>query len=153
MAAETLFGHAAGALVHRIEGERGAEAAADSYDALVRERVRADAAGVPVLDVVVLGIGEDGHVASLFPGNAALTAQGRVAVPVHDAPKPPPDRVSLTLEVLRAAPRCVLLASGAAKAEPLARALAGGRDTVPAGMLDRDHLIIVADAGALAGSG
>ena len=113
---------------------------------------RRDASGVPVLDVVVLGIGEDGHVASLFPGHPALAARGPVAVPVHDAPKPPPDRVSLTLEVLRAAPSCVLLASGPAKAEPLSRALPGGDHAVPAGMLDPDRLVVVADAAALAGS-
>ena len=77
MVAETLLGHATGALVHRIEGERGAEDAAAGYDALVRARVPAGADAVPVLDVLLLGIGEDGHVASLFPGNPALEARGQ----------------------------------------------------------------------------
>jgi 6-phosphogluconolactonase len=152
MAAQTLLGHAAGALVHRIEGERGAEAAADDYDVLLRERVPAGADGVPVLDVVLLGIGEDGHVASLFPGNPGLRARGRTTVPVHDAPKPPPDRVSMTLEVLRAARACLLLAGGAGKAGPLARMLAGVDDAVPASLLNRDRLHVIADEAALSAS-
>jgi 6-phosphogluconolactonase len=150
MAADTLLGHAGGALVHRIEGERGAEAAADAYDAVLNGRVAAGADGVPVLDVVVLGIGEDGHTASLFPGNPALSVRGRSVVAVHDAPKPPPDRVSLTLEVLRAARSCVLLASGADKAAPLARVLSGHADPMtPASELTPATLQVVADAAAL----
>jgi len=153
MVAETLLPIAVGASVHRIEGELGAERAADAYDALVRARVAAGPSGVPVLDVAVLGIGEDGHTASLFPHNAALAAAGRVAVAVHDAPKPPPERVSLTLEALRAARACVLLASGAGKASPLALAMAGADPAVPSSLLERERLHIVADAAALGGAG
>ena len=148
MAAQTLLGHAAGALVHRIEGERGAEDAAERYDALLRERL-----GEPVLDIVLLGIGEDGHTASLFPGNPALAERRLAVVAVHDAPKPPPDRVSLTLPVLRAARACILLAEGEGKAAPLARVLAGPDEAVPASLLARDRLTIVADAAALGGEG
>ena len=72
---------------HRIAGELEAQDAASAY---AREL------GDVVLDAALLGIGEDGHTASLFPGNAALEARGR-AVAVTDAPKPPPERVSLTL--------------------------------------------------------
>jgi len=148
LAAQTLLGHARGALVHRIEGERGAQAAADAYDALLRERVPA-AAAVPVLDAVLLGIGEDGHVASLFPHHPALTVVGRAAIAVHDAPKPPPDRVSLTLEVLRAARSCVVIASGAAKVDAVAALLAGTDASIPANRLRRERLHVIADAAAL----
>ena len=72
MVAQTLLGHAPGALVHRIQGELGAEQAAAAYDALLRERVASDGGSVPVLDIALLGIGEDGHTASLFPHNPAL---------------------------------------------------------------------------------
>jgi 6-phosphogluconolactonase len=150
MAAQTLLAHAAGALVHRIEGERGAEDAATAYEALVRERVAAGGDGVPVLDVVLLGIGEDGHVASLFPASPLLRVRDRIAVPVHGAPKPPPDRVSLTLPVLRAASHCVLLASGADKAAAVARMLAAADEDVPASLLDRARLSVIADEAALA---
>ena len=86
MAEHTLLGHAVGALVHRIEGELGAQAAADRYDALLRERL-----GEPILDVVLLGIGEDGHTASLFPGNPALAERERLreiaGVRIRNAPE------------------------------------------------------------------
>jgi len=146
MVAATLLGHAPGALVHRIEGELGSLAAAAAYDALVRERVAGDP--LPRLDIVLLGIGEDGHTASLFPGNPALDAGG-VAVAVHDAPKPPPERVSLSLGVLRAAGATIILASGASKAAALAGALGDPDPSVPASLLDRDRLTVVADLAAL----
>ena len=148
LAAETLLGHAPGALVHRIEGERGAEAAADAYEVLLRARVPA-ADGVPVLDIVLLGIGEDGHVASLFPHHPALSVVGRAVVAVHDAPKPPPDRVSLSIAVLRAARCCVVIASGDAKAAAIAALLAGTDASVPANQLRRERLVVIADAAAL----
>jgi 6-phosphogluconolactonase len=141
MVVETLLGHASGALVHRIEGE---------LDALLRERVSADGGSVPVLDIALLGIGEDGHTASLFPHNPALEARDVAAVAVHDAPKPPPDRVSLSLEVLQCARSVILLASGPAKAAALARALAGPDPAVPASLLVRDRLSVIADTAALA---
>jgi 6-phosphogluconolactonase len=153
MVAETLLGHATGALVHRIEGELGAEAAATSYDALLRERVGSDDGPVPVLDVLLLGIGEDGHTASLFPHNPALQMRGPACVPVHNAPKPPPDRVSLSLEVLRGARATILLASGSGKADALAKALAPPDPAVPSSLLDRDHLTVIADNAALAETG
>jgi 6-phosphogluconolactonase len=109
--------------VHRMPGELGAEEAAELYAAVVR-------AYAP-LDLVLLGIGPDGHTASLFPGHPALAAAGEV-VAVHRAPKPPPDRVSLSLPILRQARRVVFLVTGDDKAEALARA---SRGEVPAGMI------------------
>ena len=151
MVAQTLLPHARGALVHRIEGELGAERAAAAYDALLRERLASDGGALPVLDIVLLGIGEDGHTASLFPHNPGLAVRGAAAVAVHDAPKPPPDRVSLSLEVLQGARSVILLASGAAKAAALARALAGPDPAVPASLLIADRLAVIADGEALAG--
>ena len=151
MVAETLLGHAAGALVHRIEGELGAQRAAAEYDALLRERVASDGGALPVLDILLLGIGEDGHTASLFPHNPALAVRGLAAVAVHDAPKPPPDRVSLSLELLRGARSTILLASGPGKSDALARALAQPDPAVPASLLERERLTVIADGAALAG--
>jgi 6-phosphogluconolactonase len=76
------------------------------------------------LDVVLLGAGADGHIASLFPDHPAVHAPG-VCVGVLDAPKPPPERLTLTLSVLEEVEHSVLVATGAAKASMLARALAG----------------------------
>jgi 6-phosphogluconolactonase len=75
------------------------------------------------LDVALLGLGEDGHIASLFPGHAAQAATG-AAVLVADSPKPPPRRVSLTLAVLRATPVTIMVAAGAGKRAALRRVLA-----------------------------
>jgi 6-phosphogluconolactonase len=153
MVAATLLGHARGAVVHRIVGELGGEAAANAYESELRSRLPTDAHGVPVFDLLLLGIGEDGHTASLFPGNPALMARGVACVAVHDAPKPPPDRVSLSLEVLRAARSSVMLASGPGKAGALAAALAEPTAAVPSSLLDRERLTVIADAAALAKTG
>lgn len=137
---ETLV--APGATIHRIEGERGAEAAAAAYER---------ALGDVVLDAVLLGLGPDGHTASLFPDHPALEADGRVA-PVHDAPKPPPDRVTLTRATLDHARRRVLLVTGADKAAALAAALADPAPHVPGSLLRREGLDVIVDPAALATS-
>lgn len=99
--------------IHRMQGEeRDREAAARAYEAELPPR----------LDVVVLGIGEDAHTASLFPGSPALLEEQRLVLPVV-GPKPPPERLSLTPPALRAARLCLVLGSGAGKAEPVRRAL------------------------------
>ena len=76
------------------------------------------------LDVLVLGIGEDGHTASLFPGSPSLDESDRRVIPVI-GPKPPPARLTLTAPAIRAARRRLVLASGAGKADAVARALEG----------------------------
>jgi len=123
MAKESLLDRVAPATVHRMPAELGAEEAAAAYDRLL--------AGLGLLDLVLLGVGPDGHTASLFPGRPELQAEGW-AVAVHEAPKPPPDRVSLTLGTLQAAHRVLVLATGADKAEAVAKARRG---EVPAGMI------------------
>ena len=86
--------------------------------------------GSPVLDMVILGIGEDGHTASLFPDRPDLTAAppDAVVTAVADAPKPPPDRVTLTLATLNAARSRLILATGPAKAPALDRLAADTED-------------------------
>ena len=88
---------------------------------------------VPPFDVVLLGVGPDAHVASLFPGHPALSARGST-VGVHGSPKPPPERVSLTFDALNTARQVWFLVAGADKADAVHRALAGAsREDAPAG--------------------
>ena len=83
--------------------------------------------GAEAFDVVMLGLGPDAHVASLFPGHPALDVTGRTTVAVHDSPKPPPDRISLTFDALARARAVWLLVSGEGKADAVAQALATPR--------------------------
>lgn len=109
--------------------------AAERYEALLRERLRAPAPEVPVLDLVLLGIGEDGHTASLFPGHPAAAEASRLVVRVDGAPKPPPSRVTFTLPLLNAARTVAFVVSGREKSGVLARVLAGERG-LPAACVD-----------------
>jgi 6-phosphogluconolactonase len=162
LAAETLLGAARVpvAQVHRMEGELGPEEGAESYAHALREGIppgspRApsthnggggEAPPPPPLDVIVLGIGPDGHVASLFPEAPTLDAgEDALCLGVRDSPKPPPERITLSLAVLRAARRCLLIATGAGKAAAIAGALDEPSRAVPASLLAREQLTVIVD--------
>ncbi|MFM9443903.1 6-phosphogluconolactonase [Streptomyces acidiscabies] len=107
------------------DGEYGTdvEAAAEAYaEELARS---ADHSDVPTFDVLMLGVGPDTHVASLFPELPAVREETRTVVGVRGAPKPPPTRVTLTLPAIRAAKEVWLLAAGEDKAQAAAIALSG----------------------------
>ncbi len=92
-----------------------------------------DEAELPRIDLLLLGMGPDGHVASLFPETGLIEAEG-ITVAVRNSPKPPPERVSLTRTTINSARRVWLLVSGEAKAAQTAAAFAGEpADAVPAG--------------------
>lgn len=131
------------------DGTRTAERAAEAYAAELAS-FAPEGAEVPPFDVVLLGMGPDGHVASLFPGHPALDAGG-VAVAVHDSPKPPPDRVSLTLGALEAAVQVWLVVAGAEKAEALSRALAGDPATPASRVHGASATLWLVDLAAAAG--
>ena len=95
---------------HPIPAELGPEQGAESYAALI------DTTGD--MDIVLLGMGEDGHTASLFPGNAALENKHSV-VPVYHAPKAPDERISFGLNTLRNAGECIVIATGKNKRDAL----------------------------------
>lgn len=111
-----LWSHLGKTNIHTIPAELGAEAAAAAY----REEIQ----DVECFDIAFLGMGEDGHTASLFPDNAALTDH-RSVVPVYDSPKPPSERVSLSMDSLKRARQRMVLAKGAAKAGVIERIKAG----------------------------
>jgi 6-phosphogluconolactonase len=87
------------------------------------DRVAMDPAGRLRFDVIHLGLGEDGHTASLFPGSPALDEQQASVIAIEDAPKPPPRRLTFSLPVLNAARAVLFMVSGNAKREALARVL------------------------------
>jgi 6-phosphogluconolactonase len=131
---DSNWGQASEALLDRVATGEGMllaprtdlppdEAAAD-YDRQVRALPKA-ASGWPRLDLIWLGVGEDGHTLSLFPGHPEAEVDDRLVVAVRNSPKPPPDRLSLTLPALRGACCCMVLAAGAGKADAVAHALAG----------------------------
>ena len=121
------------AIEHRVLGELSPEEAADAYDAELR--------GV-VFDLALLGIGPDGHTASLFPNDPALDELGRRAAAV---PRPDVDRVTATIPQLNASETVVFLITGENKAEAVARSFCGAarprdpRRTRPIGLRDDDR--------------
>ncbi len=136
--------------VHRIRGELPPPDAAEHYEAELRGTAPLGDSGVPRLDVAFLGLGEDGHTASLFPGDPALEIRERLAVPVV-AVKPPPNRITLTLPVLKAARAVVILATGSGKRDAVERVLAGPDPATPASLLDADSQTLVLDEAAAPG--
>lgn len=115
--------------VHAIPAELGADAAAHAYADALR--------GVGAFDLVLLGLGEDGHTASLFPGHDWGTApHASDALAVFDAPKPPPQRVSLSAARLRRARDVLFLVEGESKREAVARWRAG--EDIPARAIGPD---------------
>ena len=104
--------------VHAVDVTRHDPAAV--YEAELHTAFGAPAGAVPRFDLVLLGMGPDGHVASLFPGHDALRANERLVIRIAGSPKPPPERVTLTFPVLNAGRTVLLVASGEAKREAAA---------------------------------
>lgn len=111
--------------VHRVAGpdhSENVEASARSYGAELRD------SDARQFDIVLLGVGPDGHVASLFPHHPAQRIVGNLVSPVTKSPKPPPERVTLTFECLNRAREVWFLVAGADKADAVKRALAPDAD-------------------------
>jgi len=130
VAKENLLDRVHPATVHRMPAELGPDVGADLYAEVVVEAAP--------LDVVLLGVGEDGHVNSLFPGHKALHATGLTAG-IHDSPKPPLQRVTMTLEAIRDAKLILIIATGAGKAKAVAMARRGES---PSGMIKHARWLI-----------
>lgn len=132
MVARTLLHAAGGARCERMRGEAAElEAEAARYAALLPEPI----------SLLLLGVGEDAHVASLFPGHAALHERTREVIVVRDSPKPPPTRLSITPRVIESARAIFVLAAGAGKAAALAAGLAEG-SALPLALAARAELFL-----------
>ncbi|MBE9373468.1 6-phosphogluconolactonase [Saccharopolyspora sp. HNM0983] len=137
------------------DGRFGADAdtaAAHYAEVLAAAAGSGSGAAVPEFDVLLLGVGEEGHTASLFPDTPYVREQERAVVGVHDCPKPPPTRISLTLPAIRAAAQVWLMTTGSGKAGPVAAALSGADPVaIPAaGALGRSRTCWLLDASAAA---
>lgn len=96
------------------------EELSDSYEKeLIKEFAQKDSARFPIFDLILLGMGPDGHTASLFPGHELLSEDDRWVAYLEDSPKPPPKRITLTFPVINHASRIVFVAAGAEKADTL----------------------------------
>jgi len=127
------------------------QAAADAYAAELEAAAPAGARA-PRFDITFLGVGEDGHIASLFPDHEGIRDTEHVVIAETDSPKPPPERLSLTLPILNASERCWMVLAGPDKAGALGLALAGASMTsVPvAGVEGRRRTVFFVDSEAAA---
>ncbi|MGA2028559.1 MAG: 6-phosphogluconolactonase [Verrucomicrobiota bacterium] len=111
------------AQIHRIHGEDSPEIAAQKATMDICHVAPKNSAGQPVLDLIFLGMGEDGHVASLFPGKMEGKMPADIFCAVNNSPKPPPNRVTLSYAAIAAAKNVWVLASGAGKETALRESL------------------------------
>jgi 6-phosphogluconolactonase len=130
------------AAIHRIRGELGAERAADEYDGELE--------GV-TLDLVLLGMGSDGHAASLYPHASELAERARRAIPAEAKLEPLVDRVTMTIPVLESAPLVLFFVAGVERAEAVRRAFAEPpSEATPASLIRSKNgdTVVILDPGA-----
>ena len=132
--------------IHRLRGEDSPSAAVKIAEAELCRIAPSNEQQQPVLDLVLLGMGEDGHVASLFPGAAAKILD--ISVPflvVKNSPKPPPTRISLSYKMIFAAKNIAILVSGAGKEAALRESLSPKGGTPLARVIQRRPVKIFSD--------
>ncbi|KHG20651.1 hypothetical protein F383_25845 [Gossypium arboreum] len=109
--------------VHSINDSVSAEEAADEYMFVIRQLVKtrmvsvSDISDCPKFDLILLGMGPDGHIASLFPNHSALNETDEWVTFIIDSPKPPPERITFTLPVINSASNVAMVVTGESKAE------------------------------------
>lgn len=145
MAEEALLHAAGGATVHRMKGELGPREGAADHE---REY---EQAGSPDFDLILIGIGPDAHICSLFPGDDALGEHDRPVTGVETPGMAPlVARITFTLPVVNASRRIVFLVTGEDKADAVARAFSGRRDPMAPASLVEGEVTVLADEAAAA---
>ena len=112
-----------GEQIHAADVSRIPSETAQTYESTLAAVFQPGAGRLPRFDLMLLGVGEDGHTASLFPSHPALNEKRRWVVPVPDAPKPPPVRITMTLPMINNARHVVFVAAGPGKAKILSKVL------------------------------
>ena len=120
-ASRLLFKHVdiPGEQIHAIDDTLDPREAARVYQSTIKEILQTSNGQLPRFDLILLGMGQDGHTASLFPGHRVLQEKRKWVAPVLDAPKPPPERITLTLPVINEAREVIFVVTGAEKASAL----------------------------------
>lgn len=123
--------------VYAINDELSVEAAAEDYESCIKQLtktgvVATSSDGYPRFDLLLLGMGPDGHCCSLFPHHPLVQVKGKWIAPISDSPKPPPERITFTMPVVQAGANIYFVANGAGKAEMLAKVFG---DELPLGEL------------------
>ncbi len=138
--------------VHRILGEASPESECSRYETEIREHVETDANGLPRFDMVILGMGDDGHTASIFPHQSEFLRSERICeVATH--PTSGQKRITLTGPVINAAHQVAFLVTGQSKAEILAKIIKKSSDSrlYPAAHIAAQHVDFYIDSGAASG--
>ena len=136
--------------IHPVQTEKTTlEHAAGKYEKDIRKFFNIQHDKIPEFDLIMLGIGEDGHTASLFPGAPSLKEKGSLTIPVI-AEKAPHQRISLTLPVLRNARHIIFLVTGASKARAIKEIVGEGKSRLPAALAryGSKSVYLVMDEGA-----
>ncbi|GMP70697.1 hypothetical protein CsSME_00029437 [Camellia sinensis var. sinensis] len=121
--------------VYAINDALSAEAAADDYETCLKHLVKiktvdlSEASGFPKFDLMLLGMGPDGHVASLFPGHPLVHESKQWVTSIKDSPKPPPERITFTFPVINSSANIALVVAGAGKAHAVNVALGSGQNS------------------------
>ena len=121
--------------VYAINDALSAEGAADDYETCLKHLVNtgtlsiSEASGFPKFDLMLIGMGPDGHVASLFPGHPLLQESTKWVTYIKDSPKPPPERITFTFPVINSSAHVALVITGANKAHPVHVALGDGQNS------------------------
>ncbi len=135
--------------IHAIEEELPPKESAELYEKKIKGVFKSLGDESPVLDLVLLGLGTDGHTLSIFPGSPALHERDKLVVGVDDGPKDTNKRVSMTLPLINNAKNIVVLVSGESKAEALRDVLKGRDERLPASLIEpKGHLIYLIDEAA-----
>ncbi|XP_015941204.1 probable 6-phosphogluconolactonase 4, chloroplastic [Arachis duranensis] len=129
--------------VYAINDALSAEGAAEDYETCLRQLVKngviasSSVTGFPKFDLMLLGMGPDGHVASLFPGHPLLKENKKWVTFIKDSPKPPPERITFTFPVINSSAYTALVVTGAGKSDAVHSALRGSQNSpkLPAAMV------------------